>query len=70
MGDGTLRAEVQNAVLAGEPGETWDVDQVSAYLKVPRATLYRWRTAGSGSPARRVGRHLRYKSSEVVDWFD
>ena len=26
MGDGTLRAEVQNAVLAGEPGEIWDVD--------------------------------------------
>ncbi|GAA1713502.1 hypothetical protein GCM10009745_72270 [Kribbella yunnanensis] len=48
----------------------WDVDQVAAYLKVPKRTLYRWRTHGYGPPGRRVGRHIRYRASEVIAWFD
>ncbi len=48
----------------------WDVSQVSAYLKVPVRTLYRWRTYGYGPPGRRVGRHLRYRASEVIAWYD
>ncbi|TCO37625.1 excisionase family DNA binding protein [Kribbella antiqua] len=47
----------------------WDIDQVSAYLNIPKATLYRWRTIGYGPPARRIGRHLRYRRSDVIDWF-
>ncbi|WP_405064628.1 helix-turn-helix domain-containing protein [Kribbella sp. NBC_01505] len=47
----------------------WDIDEVSAYLKVPRRTLYRWRTHGYGPPARRVGRHLRYRAAEVIAWY-
>ncbi|MFK4087517.1 helix-turn-helix transcriptional regulator [Kribbella sp. NPDC020789] len=47
----------------------WDIDQVSAYLKVPKRTLYRWRANGYGPPARRVGRHLRYRASEVMSWY-
>jgi excisionase family DNA binding protein len=58
-------------MLSGiEPEPVWTADQVAAYLKVPKATLYRWRSDGSGPPARRVGRHLRYKSNEVVEWFE
>ncbi|GAA0946681.1 hypothetical protein GCM10009554_42830 [Kribbella koreensis] len=53
-----------------EPSPIWDADQVAAYLKVPKATLYGWRTKKSGPPARRVGRHLRYKADEVIEWFD
>ncbi|GAB3930370.1 hypothetical protein GCM10029976_032050 [Kribbella albertanoniae] len=47
----------------------WDIDQVAAYLKVPKRTLYRWRTYGYGPPGRRVGRHVRYRASEVIAWF-
>jgi excisionase family DNA binding protein len=53
-----------------EPDPLWTADQVAAYLKVPKATLYRCRCDGSGPPARRVGRHLRYKSNDVVEWLD
>jgi excisionase family DNA binding protein len=53
-----------------EPAAIWDADEVAAYLKVPKATLYRWRTLRSGPPARRIGRHLRYNASEVIDWFN
>lgn len=40
------------------------IGEVSAYLRVPVATLYDWRHHRKGPKARRVGRHLRY------DWAD
>ena len=45
-------------------------DQLAAYLGVPRSTLYTWRYRGGGPSAIRVGRHLRYRSSEVERWLD
>ncbi|MEU0094850.1 helix-turn-helix domain-containing protein [Kribbella sp. NPDC006257] len=48
----------------------WDIDQVAAFLKVPKRTLYRWRTLGYGPRGRRVGRHIRYRAAEVVSWFE
>jgi excisionase family DNA binding protein len=48
----------------------WSVQDVADYLGVPVKTLYQWRTAGYGPPARRVGRHLRYKQEDVETWFD
>ena len=56
-----------SAALDSDP--LWDVDQVAAYLRVPKRTLYRWRTLGYGPPGRRVGRYVRYRASEVIDWF-
>jgi hypothetical protein len=49
-----------------EPDSIWDVDDVAAYLKILKQTLYRWRTEGIGPPAKKVGRHLRYRSSLVI----
>ena len=44
------------------------VREVSEYLSIPVATLYRWRHMGSGPKATRVGRYLRYSASDVADW--
>ena len=44
--------------------------QLSDYLKVPVATLYQWRTQGTGPKASRVGRHLRYRLADVDRWVD
>jgi excisionase family DNA binding protein len=41
---------------------------VAEYLQVPVKTLYRWRYAGEGPPAYRVGRHLRFRWSDVEGW--
>jgi hypothetical protein len=49
---------------------TWTVQDVSAYLAVPVSTLYEWRRTKYGPPARRVGKYLRYRPADVVDWFD
>jgi excisionase family DNA binding protein len=48
----------------------WTVQDVSEYLGVPVKTLYQWRVAGYGPEARRVGRHLRYREQDVVEWFE
>lgn len=47
----------------------WSIDEVAAYLNVPKGTLYRWRTMSYGPRGKRVGRHLRYRASEVIAWF-
>lgn len=46
----------------------WDIDRVAAYLKIPKWTLYGWRTRGYGPPASRMGRHLRYDPADVIAW--
>lgn len=47
----------------------WGVEEVSKYLGVPVQTLYTWRESGTGPPAARVGKHLRYDPADVRAWF-
>jgi excisionase family DNA binding protein len=49
--------------------DTWTVDDVSKYLKVPKQTLYQWRTRGYGPEGHRVGKYIRYDPADVVAWF-
>lgn len=46
----------------------WTPEELSAFLQVPVATLYRWRYLGTGPVAYRAGRHLRYDPAEVRAW--
>ncbi|OBC05898.1 hypothetical protein A5788_04595 [Gordonia sp. 852002-50816_SCH5313054-c] len=48
--------------------EVMTTGEVAAYLRVPVATLYRWRSTGSGPPAYSVGRHLRFRRVDVDAW--
>ena len=45
-----------------------DIDAVAAHLGVSVKSIYAWRLRGEGPPAYRVGKHLRYKLSEVDQW--
>jgi excisionase family DNA binding protein len=45
-------------------------DNVADLLGVPIETLYQWRRKGTGPPAFRVGKHLRYEPAEVRRWVD
>jgi excisionase family DNA binding protein len=48
--------------------ERWvGVDDVAAHLGVSKDSVYRWIEARD-LPARRVGRLLRFKLSEIDDW--
>ncbi|RIV37150.1 helix-turn-helix domain-containing protein [Micromonospora radicis] len=51
------------------PEPLWEIEDVSAYLRVPVQTLYQWRKRKYGPPAARVGRHLRYDPDGVRAWF-
>lgn len=44
--------------------------EVADYLGVPLATLYSWRYVGRGPRAYRVGKFLKFRSSEVVRWLE
>jgi hypothetical protein len=46
----------------------WSVQDVSAFLGVPVATLHQWRYLGTGPAAFRVGKHLRYDPDAVRRW--
>lgn len=46
------------------------VDELAAYLCIPRSTLYAWKYKRAGPPVIRVGRHLRYRRSDVEAWLD
>jgi excisionase family DNA binding protein len=46
----------------------WNIETLSTYLDVPVATIYKWRKTGDGPTAYRVGRHLRWRDSEVQAW--
>ncbi|CUR54281.1 helix-turn-helix transcriptional regulator [Nocardioides sp.] len=46
------------------------IDQAAAYLAIPKATLYTWRTrrAGFGPRAVKFGSCLRYRRSDLDAW--
>lgn len=44
------------------------VEDLAKYLDVPVATIYAWRYRRQGPPGFRVGRHLRFRSSDVETW--
>ncbi len=45
-------------------------EDVARILVVPVTTLYTWRYKGTGPKAYRVGKHLRYRLSDVVEWLE
>ena len=45
-------------------------DEVAEVLRIPKQTLYRWRTTGGGPEAIRVGRHLRFRAADVEQFLE
>lgn len=41
---------------------------VADYLGIPVATLHQWRTKGTAPRAVKVGRHLRFRLTDVDAW--
>ena len=51
-------------------GSILTVDQAAAYLAIPKATLYTWRTrrVGFGPRAVKIGGCLRYRRADLDAW--
>ena len=50
------------------PDPLWEPEEVADYFKVPLQTVYQWRSRGTGPKGIRVGRHTRYRRSDVEAW--
>lgn len=42
--------------------------ELARFLSVPVATIYQYRYRGEGPPGFKVGRHVRYRWSDVEAW--
>jgi excisionase family DNA binding protein len=50
--------------------QTWTIEEVSTFLRIPVGTLYQWRHRRIGPRASKVGRHLRYDPADVRAWLN
>lgn len=46
------------------------VQELANYLGVPVATIYAWRYRHEGPPGFRVGRHVRFRQSDIEEWLN
>lgn len=46
------------------------VEELSAYLGIPKPTIYVWRTRGIGPLGIKVGRHVRFRQADVEAWLE
>lgn len=44
--------------------------QLAVHLQIPQTTIHQWRHKKVGPPWFRVGRHVRYRWSDVQEWLD
>ena len=45
-------------------------DQLAEMVNVPVGTVRKWRHEGTGPPALKVGRHVRYRLADVEAWLE
>jgi len=51
------------------PGDVLTIEELSAYLKIPRSTLYKLVREGR-IPSQKVGRHWRFRKEAIDRWLD
>jgi len=44
--------------------------ELADLVRLPLGTIYAWRHKGTGPPALKVGRHIRYRRCDVDAWLD
>lgn len=52
------------------PAPLWTAQELADFVGVPIQTVYAWSHRGGGPVACRVGRHLRYRATDVERWLD
>ena len=51
------------------PGGVLTIEELSAYLKIPKSTLYKLVREGK-IPSQKVGRHWRFRKMAIDRWLD
>ncbi len=55
---------------AGERDVFFSPAELANYLDLPVNTIYRWNHAGGGPKRLKVGKHVRYRLSDVNRWLE
>lgn len=55
---------------AVKPNRLGNTEEVADYLGLPPQTLAQWRSRRKGPTYLKVGRHVRYRWSDVEKWLD
>jgi excisionase family DNA binding protein len=66
----TAQETTKEELMCNRHDPLWTVKEVAEYLSVPVQTLYDWRCKHEGPPALKIGRHLRFRESDVFAWLD
>ncbi len=54
---------------SAEPDQEFlTVEDLARLLRVPKATVYRWRWSGDGPRGYTIGRHVRFRRTDVEAW--
>lgn len=48
----------------------WTAKDLADYLGVPLQTVYDWRWKHAGPQGIKVGRHLRFRQSDIMAWLE
>ncbi len=52
-----------------KPGAILTIDELSAYLKIPKSTLYKLVREGK-VPCQKIGRHWRFRKEAIDRWLE
>ena len=52
-----------------KPSDVLTIEEMSAYLRIPRSTLYKLVREGK-VPSQKVGRHWRFRKEAIDRWLD
>ena len=55
--------------LDEKPSDVLTIEELSAYLRIPRSTLYKLVREGK-VPSQKVGRHWRFRKEAIDRWLD
>lgn len=63
---------IKATILASseEPDRLLSIDDVSKMLQLPVQSIYKQRSLGTFCPAYKIGRHLRWRRGELLDWLE
>jgi len=55
--------------MSSEPQQVMTIDELAAYLKVAKSTLYKLAQEGR-VPGQKVGKHWRFKKDAIDRWLE
>lgn len=65
--------EEYNEIIRTEERSRWEfmtTEELAQLLRVPVQTVRQWRHHGTGPKGYRVGRHVRYRGSDIEAWLE